>query len=461
LIQHESVESVLRSEAPGRTVTVYGWIRTARTGKNVVFAELNDGSCSAGLQVVFDRDSFDQADMSGLSTGACIAVTGQLVESPGSEQSVELSAKSFTLVGPVDGEYPLQKKRHSIEFLRTIPHLRPRTNTFGNVFRVRHQLCMAIHGFFDEHGFYYVHPPLITASDAEGAGETFSVTTLPLESVPVAGEGGVDFGRDFFGERAYLSVSAQLEAEPLALALGKVYTFGPTFRADPSDTRVHAAEFWMIEPEMAFYDLDDSIALMEEFVRYTAAYIRERCPDELDFFGRFYEHELEERYSVVLDRPFRRVRYHDAFDILEENASRFETPPERGRDLSSEQERFLAGEVFGGPLFVTDYPASLKPFYMRLNDDGETVACTDLLFPGVGEIIGGSQREERLDILVGRMKGHGMDMDIYRWYTELRRWGTAPHSGFGLGLERLLMYFTGIDNIRDVIPFPRTAGRMI
>ncbi len=460
MIQRESVESVLHRESPGSRVTVYGWIRTARTGKNVVFAALNDGSCSDNLQVVFERSGFGSMDISDLATGACICVTGTVVESPGSEQAVELSAREFTLIGSSDGDYPLQKKRHTIEFLRTIPHLRPRTNTFGNIFRTRHQLCMAIHRFFDEKGFYYIHPPLITSSDAEGAGETFQVTTLPLDSVPVTDDGDVDFRRDFFGEKAFLSVSAQLETEPLALALGKVYTFGPSFRADPSDTRIHAAEFWMIEPEMAFYDLDDDIALMEEFIKYTASFILDRCPGELDFFRKYYEKDLDSRYSAVLDSPFERITYGKALEILDENASKFENPARWDRDLSSEHERFLAGEVFGKPIFVTDYPSSFKPFYMRLNDDGKTVACTDLLVPAVGEIIGGSQREERLDVLTRRVTELDMDIETYNWYIELRRWGSAPHSGFGLGLERLLMYFTGIENIRDVIPFPRTAGRM-
>jgi asparaginyl-tRNA synthetase len=461
VIQRESVDSVLHRESPGRRVTVYGWIRTARTGKNVVFAALNDGSCSDSIQVVFDRSGFGDQDLSVLTTGACISVSGTVVESPGSEQALEISAGEFTLVGGSDGDYPLQKKQHTIEFLRTIPHLRPRTNTFGNIFRTRHQLSMAIHRFFDEQGFYYIHPPLITSSDAEGAGETFQVTTLPLDSVPVTDDGQVDFGHDFFGEKAFLSVSAQLETEPLALALGKVYTFGPIFRADPSDTRIHMAEFWMIEPEMAFFDLDDDIALMEEFIRYMATFVRDKCPGELEFFRRFYEKDLDNRYSILLDRPFERITYRKALEILDENVSKFENPARWGRDLSSEHERFLAGEVFGRPLFVTDFPASLKPFYMRLNDDGETVACTDLLIPAVGEIIGGSQREERLDVLTRRITELEMDMETYNWYIELRRWGSAPHSGFGLGLERLLMYFTGIDNIRDVIPFPRTAGRMI
>jgi len=460
MIQRESVESVLLMGAGKRSVTVFGWIRTARTGKNVAFASINDGSCSDNLQVVFGRDTFSDSDLRGLTTGACIRVTGEPAASPGSEQSIELKAAELQVIGPTDEEYPLQKKRHSIEFLRTIPHLRPRTNTFSNIFRTRHHLCIAIHKFFDERGFFYIHPPLITSSDAEGAGETFQLTTLPLDSIPLE-NGNVDYGADFFRQKAFLSVSAQLETEPLALALGKVYTFGPIFRADPSDTRIHAAEFWMIEPEMAFYDLDDNISLMEEFVKYTAEYLREKCPAELEFFGKFYEKNLAERYDLVVNKPFARITYREALKILDAEAGRFENRAEWGRDLSSEHERFLAGTVFESPVFVTDYPASFKPFYMRQNDDGETVACTDLLFPAVGEIIGGSQREERFDLLSKRVRELEMDEAVYGWYLELRRWGSAPHSGFGLGLERLLMYYTGIDNIRDVIPFPRTAGKMV
>jgi asparaginyl-tRNA synthetase len=456
----ETVAEILRSEDTGSRVTVRGWIKTARTGKNVAFAQVSDGSCQGGIQVVFDRSSFSEDDLAGLETGAAVVVSGELVGSPGREQSVEVKAESIEVVGPAGGDYPLQKKRHSLEFLRGIPHLRVRTNTFGAAFRMRHHLSLAIHRFFDERGFFYVHPPLITQSDAEGAGETFQVTTLPLDNVPLR-KGEVDFGSDYFRRQAFLSVSAQLEAEPLALALGRVYTFGPTFRADPSDTRVHCAEFWMIEPEMAFFDLTDNIELIEEFVRYTAEYVMERCGDEIAFFDRFIHKGLRKRYDVLLEEGFGRITYTEAVDRLQSSGVDFETQPEWGAGFSSEHERWLAGELFGRPVFVTDYPSSIKPFYMRLGEDGRTVACTDLLVPEVGEIVGGSQREERLDILTARSGELGIDLDRYDWYFDLRRWGSVPHSGFGLGLERLLMYYSGIENIRDVIPFPRTLGRMI
>jgi len=456
----ETVAEILRSEDTGRKVTVRGWIKTARTGKNVAFAQIGDGSCQGGIQVVFDRSSFSEDDLAGLETGAAVTVSGELAGSPGREQSVEVRAESLEVVGPAGSDYPLQKKRHSLEFLRGIPHLRVRTNTFGAAFRMRHHLSLAIHRFFDERGFFYVHPPLITQSDAEGAGETFQVTTLPLDNVPLR-EGEVDFASDYFRRQAFLSVSAQLEAEPLALALGRVYTFGPTFRADPSDTRVHCAEFWMIEPEMAFFDLADDIDLIEEFVRYTAEYVMERCGDEIAFFDRFVHKGLRKRYEALLEEGFGRITYDEAVDRLQSSGIDFETPPEWGAGLSSEHERWLAGELFGKPVFVTDYPSSIKPFYMRLGEDGRTVACTDLLVPEVGEIVGGSQREERLEVLTARSEELGIDLDRYDWYFDLRRWGSVPHSGFGLGLERLLMYYSGIENIRDVIPFPRTLGRMI
>lgn len=460
MIPHDDIRVVLNQSGIGSKVTVYGWVRTARMGKNVAFASISDGSCQEGLQVVMDRKRFDDELLKGLATGAAVRVGGTVVESPGREQSRELHAEELEIVGSAPEDYPLQKKKHTMEFLRTIPHLRLRSGVFGSVFRMRHHLSMAIHRFFDQRGFFYVHPPLITASDAEGAGETFQVTSLPLDAVPKR-NGEVDYGRDYFRRKAYLSVSVQLETEPLALALGKVYTFGPTFRADPSDTRWHASEFWMIEPEMAFQDLEDSIALIEEFVRYTAAYVKERCGEEIGHLDRLSGNDLEERYALLTGGRYERVSYTEAVERLSEVADRFETAPRWGSGFSSEHERYLAGEVYGGPVFVIDYPAEAKPFYMRLNDDGKTVACTDLLLPEVGEIVGGSQREERLDVLLKRIESMGIDHEDYRWYVETRRWGTAPHSGFGLGLERLLMYLAGIDNIRDVIPFPRTLGRMV
>ena len=457
MIERSTIQSILAGECKDEIVTVYGWIRTARMGKNVAFASINDGSSSSVLQVVFDRNKFD--DISGLATGACIRVSGSIVESPGAEQSREISADELEIIGPVGDDYPLQKKKHSIEFLRTIPHLRPRTNTFGTVFRMSHYLSLAIHHFFDENGFFYIHAPFITTSDAEGAGEAFQVTSMPLDNIKFS-DGTVDYSKDYFKRQVFLTVSAQLEAEPLALAIGKVYTFGPTFRADPSDTRFHTAEFFMIEPEMAFFDLDDDITLIEKFIRYVGGNLQERCPDEIAFLTRFYEKGLQDRYRMLIESDFARITYTDAMDLLKKNAGRFEKSPEWGMDIITEYEKFLTEEHFRNPVFVTDYPAEIKPFYMRLNDDGKTVACTDLLFPEVGEIVGGSQREERLDVLLKRAQESGIDMDDYSWYFDLRKWGSAPHSGFGLGFERLLMYLTGIENIRDVIPFPRSKGKM-
>ncbi|MBD3369485.1 asparagine--tRNA ligase [Candidatus Fermentibacteria bacterium] len=460
MIPHDDIRDVLNESGIGSDVTVYGWVRTARMGKNVAFASISDGSCQENLQVVLNRKSFDDDSLKGLATGAAVRVCGTVVESPGREQPREVHAEELEIIGPAPEDYPLQKKKHTMEFLRTIPHLRLRSGIFGAVFRMRHHLSIAIHRFFDERGFFYVHPPLITASDAEGAGETFQVTSLPLDAVPKR-DGEVDYEQDYFRRKAFLSVSVQLETEPLALALGKVYTFGPTFRADPSDTRWHASEFWMIEPEMAFYDLSDSMELIEQFIGFIASYMLDRCRDEIAFLDERVDADVRDRYRMLTEEPFVRASYTEAVERLTEASNRFETRPRWGGGFSSEHERYLAGEVYGGPVFVTDYPAQAKPFYMRLNDDGKTAACTDLLFPEVGEIVGGSQREERLDLLQERIESMGIDREDYRWYVETRRWGTAPHSGFGLGFERLLMYLTGIDNIRDVIPFPRTLGRMV
>ncbi|MCU0613316.1 MAG: asparagine--tRNA ligase [Candidatus Eisenbacteria bacterium] len=458
MITRESIRSVLQSEV-GRETVVFGWVRTARASRNVAFAAINDGSCAENLQVVFDRERFSDDRLSGLLTGACVRAAGAVVQSPGQGQVMELHASTLEIVGSVDDAYPLQKKRHSLEFLRSMTHLRPRTNTFANVFRMRHHLCLAIHRFFDEEGFFYIQPPLITSSDAEGAGETFQVTSMPLTAVPMS-EGRVDFSHDFFRAPAFLSVSAQLEAEPLALALGKVYTFGPTFRADPSDTRTHAAEFWMIEPEMAFFDLEDNMNLIERFMKYCARYVAERCAHEVEFFQTHYEPRLGERYRTIVENEFGRITYKEALKSLSEAGANLETVPVWGDDFTSEHQRHLAGNVFGRPVFVTDFPACIKPFYMRVNDDGETVAGVDLFAPVVGELVGGSQREERLEHLERRARQAGMNLETYRWYLELRRWGTAPHSGFGLGFDRLLMYLTGMENIRDVIPYPRAFGKM-
>jgi len=459
MIRRNTIDSILSGAHTGGTVTVYSWVKTARTGKSVAFASLNDGSTTNNLQAVFDRELFDDKQLSGLLTGACIRLTGIVVESQGKEQSVEISAKELEIIGAVDEEYPLQKKRHSLEFLRTMPHLRSRTNTFSSVFRVSHHISMAIHRFFDENGFFNIHTPFITESDCEGAGETFQLTTLPMDMLQVK-DGRVDYSKDYFRKKAFLTVSGQLEAEPFALSLGKVYTFGPTFRADPSDTRIHGAEFWMLEPEMAFFDLEDNIDLIERFVKYTAAYLMEKCSDDITFFSKFFEKTLKDRYKSLLESDFGRITYTEAIEIIQSSNRKFETIPEWGDDLATEHERFLAEEHFGKPVFVLNYPASMKPFYMYVNDDGKTVGACDLLAPGVGELVGGSQREHRLPQLKERAMEQGLDMDTYRWYMELRRWGSAPHSGFGLGFERLLMYLTGMDNIRDVVPFPRSFGKM-
>ena len=459
MIERSTIQSIVSGECQDENVTVYGWIRTARMGKNVAFASINDGSSSSILQIVFNRDRFSDDELSGLSTGACIKVSGKLIDSPGAEQSREVNAEHLEVIGPVEDDYPLQKKRHSIEFLRTIPHLRPRTNTFGAVLRMSHHLSLAIHRFFDENGFFYIHAPFITTSDAEGAGEAFQVTSMPLDSINFK-DGEVDYSKDYFKKKVFLTVSAQLEAEPLALAIGKVYTFGPTFRADPSDTRFHTAEFWMIEPEMVFFDLDDDIALIERFIKNIAGNLQERCPDEIAFLTQFYEIGLKDRYRMLIESDFSRITYTDAMDLLKRNAGLFDKSPEWGMNIFAEYEKFLTEEYFKSPVFVTDYPVEIMPFYMRLNDGGKTVACTDLLFPEVGEIVGGSQREERLGVLLKRAQKSGIDMDDYSWYFDLRKWGSAPHSGFGLGFERLLMYLTGIENIRDVIPFPRSKGKM-
>jgi len=459
MIRRNSIDSILGGLHTGKTVTVYCWVKTARTGKNVAFAALNDGSTVNNLQAVFDREVFSSEILSKLLTGACICVKGTVVESQGKEQSVEIAAEELEIVGPVDDKYPLQKKRHSREFLRTLPHLRSRTNTFSSVFRVSHHISMAIHKFFDENGFFNVHTPFITESDCEGAGETFQLTTLPLDKLPLT-DSKVDYSKDYFGKKAFLTVSGQLETEPFAMSLGKVYTFGPTFRADPSDTRIHGAEFWMLEPEMAFFDLEDNLDLIEKFIKYTASYILETCKDDISFFSKFIEKSLPERYDSLLKNNFARITYTEAIEIIQKAKKKFDTIPEWGDDLATEHERYLAEQYFKKPVFVINYPSSMKPFYMFVNEDGKTVAACDLLAPGVGELVGGSQREHRLPILEQRAVEQGLDMDTYNWYMELRRWGTAPHSGFGLGFERLLMYLTGIDNIRDVMPFPRTFGKL-
>jgi len=451
------IRELLAEARPRPEVVVRGWLRTVRRGKEVTFFEINDGSCFASLQVVADSAGPLAPVLEELATGACVAVRGELVESPAKGQAVELKATELVLLGPADSDYPLQKKRHSFEFLRSIAHLRPRTNSFGAVFRVRSRLAFAVHRFFQERGFLYVQTPIITASDCEGAGELFRVTTLDAGNPPRV-DGQVDFTRDFFGQQSGLTVSGQLEAELFATAFADVYTFGPTFRAENSNTSRHAAEFWMIEPEMAFCDLAADCDLAEEFLRYLVRFVLEDCADDLDFFDQRIEKGLIDKLQQLARAEFARMSYTEAIKQLEKSGREFEFPVRWGCDLQSEHERFLTEQVVGGPVFVTDYPKQIKAFYMRQNDDDRTVAAMDLLVPRVGEIIGGSQREERLDRLDARMRELGMEMEPLWWYRDIRRWGSCPHAGFGLGFERLLMYVTGMENIRDVIPFPRTPG---
>ncbi len=443
----------------GQTVTVSGWIKTQRDSGSIGFIELNDGSCFKNLQVVLEENKVPNfKEVTKLGVGAAISVTGVVVESPGAKQPFEIHASEIVVEGLSSPNYPLQKKRHSLEFLRTIAHLRPRTNTFQAVFRVRSAAAFAIHNFFHSRGFVYAHTPIITGSDAEGAGEMFRVTTLDPANPPMTQDGKVDFSQDFFGKETNLTVSGQLEAECMALAFGKVYTFGPTFRAENSNTPRHAAEFWMIEPEIAFADLNDDMQLAQDMLQSVLAAVMKECPDELAFFNEFYDKGLLARLEHIVKSDFARVTYTEAIKLLEPVKDRFNYPVHWGSDLQTEHERYLTEEVFKAPVFVTDYPKEIKAFYMRLNDDGKTVAAMDCLVPGVGEIVGGSQREERLDVLENRIRELGLKMEDYNWYLDLRRYGGVKHAGFGLGFERLIMYMTGVSNIRDVIPFPRTTG---
>jgi asparaginyl-tRNA synthetase len=451
------IRAALASRREQPDLLIKGWVRTVRSGKGIAFAALNDGSCFASLQIVVAADHPDFPEFSQLGTGACLAVRGELVESQGGGQRWELKAREIELIGSVDESYPLQKKRHSLEFLRSIAHLRPRSNTFGAVFRVRSQLAFAVHRFFQERGFVYVQTPIITANDCEGAGEMFRVTTLDPLKPPVR-EGAVDWGEDFFAEKTGLTVSGQLQGELFATAFCDVYTFGPTFRAENSNTSRHASEFWMIEPEIAFADLVDDCRLGEEFLRYLVVYALEHCQEDLAFFNERVEKGLLDKLETLARADFQTISYTEAIERLTKSGQSFEFPVEWGCDLQSEHERYLTEQVFSGPVFVTDYPKQIKAFYMRLNDDEKTVAAMDLLVPRVGEIIGGSQREERLEVLQARMAEQGMHSDDLQWYLDIRRWGTCPHAGFGLGFERFLMYVTGMENIRDVIPFPRTPG---
>ncbi len=443
----------------GAKVTVAGWARTVRDSKNIGFIELNDGSCFKNVQVVFEAEKLENyKTVARCGVGTSFVVTGSLLRTPDAKQPFEINADSIEVEGECPPEYPMQKKRHSIEFLRTMPHLRPRTNTFSAAFRVRSVAAYAIHKFFQEQGFVYTHTPLITGSDCEGAGEMFRVTTLDLNNIPKTEDGKVDFSQDFFGRSTNLTVSGQLEGETFALAFGKIYTFGPTFRAENSNTPRHAAEFWMIEPEIAFADLADDMDLAEAMVKYVIGYVLDQCPDELSFFNNFMDKGLVERLIAVRDADFGRVSYTDAVEILKKNNDRFQYKVDWGTDLQTEHERFLTEEIFKRPVFVTDYPKEIKSFYMRVNPDGKTVAAADMLVPGIGELIGGSQREERLEVLRVRMQELGLGEEDYQQYLDLRRFGSVKHAGFGLGFERLIMYLTGIGNIRDVLPYPRTAG---
>ena len=453
-----SIKQALQNSAPISEIVVRGWIRTRRDSKDFSFVELNDGSSLRNLQVIAKNSLSNYAAIQGLTTGASIVVNGELVASQGKGQKWELVANKIDIVGAADESYPLQKKGHTPEFLREIAHLRPRSNLFGSVFRVRSRLAFAIHKFFQERGFVYVHTPIITSSDCEGAGELFRVSTIDPKTPPLRPDGSIDYAKDFFARQAYLTVSGQLEAEAFACALSKVYTFGPTFRAENSNTSRHASEFWMIEPEVAFCDLNCNMDLAEEIVKYLVRDTRENCADEIEFFAKFVDKELLPRLDFVLERPFQRITYTEAVDLLKKSGQKFDFPIEYGLNLQSEHERWLTEKHFKSPVTVFNYPKEIKPFYMRLNDDGKTVTAMDLLVPGIGEIVGGSQREERLDVLEANMRRHKMDPADYKWYLDLRRYGTVPHSGFGLGFERMLMFVTGVSNIRDVIPFARTPG---
>ena len=443
----------------GKEVTVGGWARTIRDMKNFGFVELNDGSCFKNLQVVMDASSLENyAEIASQNVGAALIVTGTVVLTPDAKQPLELKASSIEVEGTSTPDYPLQKKRHSVEFLRTIQHLRPRTNLFSAAFRVRSVAAHAIHCFFQDRGFVYVHTPIITGSDCEGAGEMFQVTTLDLNNPPRLEDGSIDWSQDFFGKQTNLTVSGQLNCENFAMAFGNVYTFGPTFRAENSNTARHAAEFWMIEPELAFADLNDYMDTAEEMIKYIIKFVLERCPDEINFFNSFVDKGLKERLEHVANSDFGRVTYTEAVEILKKVNDQFDYKVEWGTDLQTEHERYLTEQVFKRPVFVTNYPKEIKAFYMRLDEDGKTVAAADCLVPGIGEIIGGSQREERLDILEARIKELGMNPEDYWWYCDLRRYGSCRHAGYGLGFERMVMYLTGISNIRDVELHPRTVG---
>ena len=451
----QTIKDILREgeSLVGKTIDVKGWVRTRRGNKNVQFVALNDGSTINNLQIVFDLAKFSEDRLKSLTTGSSLNVKGELVPSQGAGQNFEVLADELEVYGSAPSDYPLQKKGHTMEFLREKAHLRPRTNTFGAVLRIRHALAFAVHKFFNDRGFFYFHTPLITASDCEGAGAQFQVTTLPLNDLPKTEEGNIDYSQDFFGKMASLTVSGQLEGELGATALGLIYTFGPTFRAENSNTPRHLSEFWMIEPEMAFYEIADNMDLAEEFIKYCVSYALEHCYEDIKFLNDHFDHDLLDRLKFVVDNDFVRLSYTEGIKILEESGKKFEFPVHWGVDLASEHERYLVEEHFKKPVILTDYPKEIKAFYMKLNDDGKTVRAMDVLFPKIGEIIGGSQREEDYDKLVARIEEMGLEG--MEWYLDTRKYGTVPHSGFGLGFERLVQFVTGMQNIRDVIPFPR------
>jgi asparaginyl-tRNA synthetase len=450
------IKELLKSRNFGDEVVARGWVRTRRGNKNIAFVALNDGSIIHNIQIVIDMTAFDEELIKKVTTGSSIEVKGKLVESPGKEQQVEIHAGSLKLFGTADPEtYPLQKKGHTLEFLREIAHLRPRTNTFGAVLRIRHAMAFGIHKYFNDNGFYYLHTPVITGSDAEGAGEMFRVTTLDAKNPPLLEDGSINFAEDFFGRQTNLTVSGQLEGELGAMALSAIYTFGPTFRAENSNTPRHLAEFWMIEPEIAFFDIHDNMNLAEEFLKYLLRYALENCPDDLKFLSEMYDKELIGRLEFVINNSFKRITYTQAVEILQKSGEKFEFPVSWGIDLQTEHERFLVERHFKKPVIVTDYPMAIKAFYMKQNEDGKTVRGMDVLFPKIGEIIGGSQREEEYDKLKRRMQELKLPEKEMWWYLDTRKFGSVPHSGFGLGFERLLLFVTGMGNIRDVIPFPR------
>jgi len=456
-MKRTKISILIKSDKPRDNVLIKGWIRTKRDSKDFSFIEINDGSCLKNIQVVADNSLCNYEDVKKLATGSAVAIIGNLVASMGAGQKWEMRAETIEILSLAPDTYPLQKKRHSDEFLRTIAHLRPRTNKYGAVFRIRSELSYAIHKFFRDRGFKYIHSPILTGSDCEGAGELFKVTTLDLMNPPTK-DGAVDYSLDFFGKEANLTVSGQLSAEMFALALGDVYTFGPTFRAENSNTRRHVAEFWMVEPEMAFCDLTGNMDLAEEMIKYLVAFLMEECLDDLELFAKFVDKGLMSTLENVASSDYTRLSYEETVEILRKSGKKFEFDIDFGKDLQSEHERYLTEHHFKNPVMVYDFPKNIKPFYMRLNDDNKTVAAMDVLVPKIGEIIGGSQREERLDVLETRINEMGLSKENYWWYLDSRRFGTVPHSGFGLGFERLLMLVTGTTNIRDVIPFPRTSN---